>query len=339
LNTKEIIDSIYVSLDDDKVETAVRNCLRLARAAGDHFYAGVFLRQLCHDRDEFLAAYYDDIHHLKEEDQKSLVDLAGKRWLKTRSLSFSLGTDAEGNDLNFITASAGSLDHEILCVEQGLADLVLPSGMDPYDIAAFTDRFNAEKEQFRLKMRAFTAIQTRLKTLCGNYTNQLERQLDFQQQSQRFLDRVQNDVNNFFKARSDDVYVKLQKAAELAASRDLEDASLLLTEVRRAFKATADFFYPSIAGKVTCADGKERELGEDRYLNRLQEFLARRLPGSTSKHLLQAELDYLGKFLSRLNEMASKGVHASVTLAEAKQGLVGLYFFLFNVCQHLSQKP
>lgn len=52
---------------------------------------------------------------------------------------------------------------------------------------------------------------------------------------------------------------------------------------------------------------------------------------STSKHLLQAELDYLGKFLSRLNE---KGVHASVTLAEAKQGLVGLYFFLFNVCQH-----
>ena len=108
MNTKEIIDSIYVSLDDDKVETAVRNCLRLARAAGDHFYAGVFLRQLCHDRDEFFAAYYDDIHHLKEEDQKSLVDLAGKRWLKTRSLSFSLGTDAEGNDLNFITASAGS---------------------------------------------------------------------------------------------------------------------------------------------------------------------------------------------------------------------------------------
>jgi hypothetical protein len=92
----------------------------LAKAAGDHFYAGVFLRQLCHDRDEFFAAYYDDIHHLKEEDQKSLVDLAGKRWLKTRSLSFSLGTDAEGNDLNFITAFAGSLDHEILALNSAL---------------------------------------------------------------------------------------------------------------------------------------------------------------------------------------------------------------------------
>ena len=98
-----------------------------------------------------MSAYYDDIHHLKEEDQKSLVDLAGKRWLKTRSLSFSLGTDAEGNDLNFITASAGSLDHEILCVEQRLADLVLPSGMDPYDIAAFTDRLTRKKSNSDLK--------------------------------------------------------------------------------------------------------------------------------------------------------------------------------------------
>jgi hypothetical protein len=52
-----------------------------------------------------------------------------------------------------------------------------------------------------------------------------------------------------------------------------------------------------------------------------------------------AESNRKNCFLSRLNEMASKGVHASVTLAEAKQGLVGLYFFLFNVCQHLSQKP
>ena len=61
--------------------------------------------------------------------------------------------------------------------------------------------------------------------------------------------------------------------------------------------------------------------------------VTRRLPGSSSKHLLQAELDYRGKFLKHLNDMASKDVHGSVALAEAKQGLVGLYFFLFNLSQ------
>jgi hypothetical protein len=53
---------------------------------------------------------------------------------------------------------------------------------------------------------------------------------------------------------------------------------------------------------------------------------------------LKAELEALGKFLERLNDLASKGVHASVALTEAKQGLVGWYFFLFNLSQNLSHK-
>jgi hypothetical protein len=109
--------------------------------------------------------------------------------------------------------------------------------------------------------------------------------------------------------------------------------------VRRALKAAADFFYPPEEEKVVCVDGVERALGDEQYLNRLQEFLAARLPQSTAKDLLRSELDHLASFIRRLNDMASKGVHTSVALVESKQGLVGLYFFLFNVCQHLSQEP
>jgi uncharacterized membrane protein YccC len=117
----------------------------------------------------------------------------------------------------------------------------------------------------------------------------------------------------------------------------LEDASLLLTEVRRALKGAADYFFPPTTGKVRCMDGNERILGEEQYLNRLQEFLASRMQRSTANELLRTELDHLNAFIRRLHEVASKGVHSSTTLQEAKQGLVGLYFFLFNVTQHLSQ--
>ena len=202
--------------------------------------------------------------------------------------------------------------------------------MEPFDAAAFTDRFIHEKAHIRLRMKALQTIKARLKTRCLNYAIQIERQLASQSQSQGFLEDVQNDVNNFFKSRSDDVFLKLQKAAELSVSTDLEDASLLLTEVRRALKAVADHFYPPVAGKVTCSDGVERALGKEQYMNRLQEFLAAELAQSTAKDLLRAELDYLTAFLRRLNDMASKGVHASATLTESKQGLVGLYFFLLR---------
>jgi len=109
----------------------------------------------------------------------------------------------------------------------------------------------------------------------------------------------------------------------------------LLTEVRRAFKAAADFFYPPSTTKVMCSDGVVRDMGEEKYLNRLREHLEVSLPPSTSRELLETELEYLGSFLSRLNNLASKGVHGDVALAEAKQGLVGLYFFLFNLSQPL----
>lgn len=90
---------------------------------------------------------------------------------------------------------------------------------------------------------------------------------------------------------------------------------------------------------VKCSDGEERKLGEDQYLNRLHEFLVTRITNSSSRDLLRAELEHLAVFARRLNDIASKGVHANVSASEAKQGLLGLYFFLHNVHSFLVQKP
>ena len=108
---------------------------------------------------------------------------------------------------------------------------------------------------------------------------------------------------------------------------------LLLTEVRRALKAAADHFYPPRAEAVVCSDGKERVLGDDRYLNRLSEYLASQISASTARELAAAELALLDTFMRRLNDLASKGVHATVTQAEARQGLVGMFMFLSTITQ------
>jgi hypothetical protein len=243
----------------------------------------------------------------------------------------------EGERRTFFKIAAGELEPRRQQAERAIADMAVPAGMDSFDTAAFTDRLLHEKSFMRLQITAIDTVKARLKARCLNYAIEIERQLGLQRRSQGFVEDLQNDVNNFFKARSEDVYLKLQKAAQLGASRDAEDFSLLLTEVRRALKAAADYFYPPVSGKTRCADGVERLLGDEQYLNRLQEFLSCRFARSTAKELMSAELDHLNAFLRRLNDMASKGVHAPVTLAESKQGVVGLYFFLSNLCQHLSQ--
>lgn len=159
-----------------------------------------------------------------------------------------------------------------------------------------------------------------------------------QSKSEGFLDQVHNEVNNYFKVHSEDVYAKLQKAGQLIGSSDPEDLSLLLTQVRRAIKSAADYFYPATDALIICADGKERQLGDEQYLNRLQEYLATAFEQSSSRDLLRAELDQLAVFARRLNEVASKGVHSDVSAREAKQGFLGLYTFLYDVILRLQER-
>ena len=203
---------------------------------------------------------------------------------------------------------------------------------------ALVGRYVNQKSQIRLHISAIHTVKEQIKTRCLNYAIRIERQLQSQKKSINFLEQIQNGVNNYFKAHSEDVYTKLQKAAQLIDPNDPEDLSLLLTQVRRAMKSTADFFYPASTKSIKCSDGKERILGDDQYLKRLNEFLITTFQKSSSRDLLKTELDYLSVFAHRLNDVASKGVHAAVSAHEAKQGLLGLYIFLYNVCSRLQKK-
>jgi hypothetical protein len=334
----KVIDRIYEHIENGHVDKAVMGCLRIARHLKDYLYAAVFLREMYPNKKELVRVLYDDTSHLKEEAQKFLYEKSLEYWLDTHSLDFSLATDDYGEDPNVLVIGAGEFDPELEQWERSIQDMAVPTGMGEFDTAAFTDRYNNQKAQIRLRIKAIQTVKERLRTRCLNYAIRIERQLEAQRKAQSFLEQAQNDVNNYFKAHSEDVYTKLQKAAQLVDSDNPEDLSLLLTQVRRAIKAAADFFYPPRDQVVKCSDGTERVLGDEQYLNRLQEFLANRLAKSSSRDLLRAELDHLAVFARRLNDIASKGVHATVSFSEAKQGLLGLYLFMYNLCSHLDEK-
>ena len=332
------IERVYEHIENDHVDKAVMVCLRIARSLQDYLYAAVFLREMYPSKRELIRVLYDDTNHLKEEAQKYLYEQSLEYWLDTHTLDFTLGSNEEGEDRNVLAVAVGEIDPELEQWKNSIDDMNVPSGMGKYDTAAFTDEFTRNKATFRLRMKALHTIKQRIKTRCLNYAIRVERQLQAQSKSQNFLQRIQNEVNNYFKAHSEDVYTKLQKAAQLVDSNDSEDYSLLLTQVRRAIKASADFLYPPITEPIKCSDGKERKLGDDQYLNRLQEFLMTTFPESTSRDLIRAELEHLDTLARRLNEIASKGVHADVSPQEAKQGLLGLYMFLYNVAVKLQNK-
>ncbi len=76
---------------------------------------------------------------------------------------------------------------------------------------------------------------------------------------------------------------------------------------------------------VKGADGVDRVMSEDKYRNRLWQFISDNVPHDNARRLAQASLNEIGERLDILNGLASKGVHADVTAAEVDQCVVQTY--------------
>jgi len=337
-----LVARIYEHLEADHVEKAVMSCLRIARQLNDYMNAAIFIRELYPNKNEVARVLYDDVSHLNEDTLKFIWQKSLDQWISLHTLDFDIvgkkqTADSSDDSPRFLMVSAGELEGELKQLEGAIADMTLPTGMHPVDTAMFMDSFTHSKAEIRLRIKALLTIKARIKSRCLNYAIRIERQILRQKKTQNFLVDVQSYVNNYFSARDENVYDKLQKASQLVTSTESEDAALLLTEIRRSLNAAANFFYPPLDHDEICSDGIKRKMGNDQYLNRLQEFIITKIKKSAARDLLAEELNYMISFIRRLNDIASKGVHGSVTLGEAKQGLIGLYFFLFNVCQQLEE--
>lgn len=338
MNFEATIERIYEHLESDEVEKAVMACLRLARKIRDYPNAAMFLRELYPERDEVVRVLNKELAHLKDDAIKLVVDWSAERWIESHTSDFPILPDPENQDKRVLKKSIGEIEDQIEQFRLEIVEQKVPTGMGEYDTAAFTDRMDRERSVLRLQLQAFKNIKSKVKSRCLSFASEIEGQLEAQSKTVSVLADIQTQVNNYFKPRSSEVYDKLVKASHLSSSSDVEDAALLLTSVRRAVHAVADHFYPPADGTVICHDGRERKLGPEQYLNRLHEFVFRSASGGTAFDLLKAELELMIAYLKRLNDLASKGVHASVSNAEAKQGLIGLYFFLSNLIALLETK-
>jgi hypothetical protein len=335
MDVQGLVEKIYEHVENDKTTAAVMACLRLARLLKDYLNIGIFLQELSSDSKAALREFLKDAMSLTEESKT-------RTWNRACALYFQEHDFGNGDDpnvaLTVFTMSIEEIDTDIVQLEKGISELETPNGMTPFDTAAFNDRYTARKVQLRIRIGNLLTVKSRIKARCFNYATEVEKQLEAQERPKNFVLELQSEVNNYFKERDEEVYKRLISASELVDSLKSEDHSLLLTATRRALAAVADHFFPPVLGLVKCHDGEERKLGSDQYLNRLHEHIYKTLPTSSSRDLIRAELDVLGVFMRRINEMASKGVHVNVTPEEAKQGLLGLYVLLSNLIARMQKK-
>lgn len=152
------------------------------------------------------------------------------------------------------------------------------------------------------------------------------KRLSFGEIPSRQFDFIRDRVDGLLLDICPDAIEKFMVAYERLSSNSSENWSQALTACRRVIKSVADAIYPP---KKTSKE--ERKLGEEQYINRLWAFLDENAGAGSDKDLAKAHVNYLGAFIQKLNDKASKGVHADVRYEEAVKSVLYTYLTLGDI--------
>ena len=110
-----------------------------------------------------------------------------------------------------------------------------------------------------------------------------------------------------------------------------------LTSCRRMLKALADKLYPATKNVIK-KGGKEIDLGEKKYINRLICYIEENSTHETLDKITNSNLKYIGERLDNIIEEACKGTHAKVDKEEAERCFMHVYMLIGDILEIKRQK-
>jgi hypothetical protein len=177
------------------------------------------------------------------------------------------------------------------------------------------------------------ALTQRLRNRLFHYLSTVEAQLHFDARASDTFEAHRAYVDARLQAVAPAAFEQLSAAYQRRAANEAEARSHALTSCRRALKSLADALYPATGEAVEGADGQSRKMTDDRYISRLLQFVTEKasLLGDAQRDLLRAEVALLGQTLDALNDLASKGVHASTSDTEVDHCILQTYLTAGNL--------
>jgi hypothetical protein len=175
------------------------------------------------------------------------------------------------------------------------------------------------------------AVLARVRQATYDYLIETEVELAAGQQQSSFLVQAESRINGLLNKYAPVAAEQFVAAQERISSGGPEDLAHSLTSCRRMIKSIADALYPPTGAKVAGLDGVERTMSDDAYRNRLLQYVRELIGKHQNGDVLQATLNDLGKRLNTLDALASKGVHAAPSMAEAQTCVVQTYFLAGDI--------
>lgn len=232
---------------------------------------------------------------------------------------------------NIFGGSIEELEHKIAELENQKSQLVAPAGLHPVDLYFRSEQYDKVRVEVGSHVLELRQVLSRVRSRLYAFLIESERQLSFGQVNADVFERNRTFVDSQLAAISTEALEQFQMAYKRVREGDPESLSHALTSCRRLLKTLADAVYPATNAAVQGNDGRERKLTEDRYINRLLQFVSDQIGSHGSGEVIQTVLDGLGARLNALDDLASKGVHAKVSAEEVDVCVIQTYLVVGDI--------
>jgi len=239
------------------------------------------------------------------------------RYMTTRTMANGkdhTGVDVEQLETNFAHIQATYNSYE-----------TLPTGMTQIDTALAARDYDQAQAKLIPMLGEHRAILSRIKQGAHAYLTATEAELEAGRAESSFFDQVQAHINGLLAKYAPEAAQNFVAAQERIASGGAEDISHALTSCRRMIKSLADRLYPATDEKIAGLDNVERMMSDDKYKNRLSQYVREQVGQHKNGEILQSVLSQLGARLNALDGLASKGVHAETSIDEARTCVAQTY--------------
>jgi len=226
-------------------------------------------------------------------------------------------------DEGLIPVSVAELEQRIASADQTLTLLGQRANAHPDETRELHDAVMPSLLQFR-------EILARVRHRVNGYLTRAEVELLLDITVSGVFEDVRMLVDRTLQRIDPEAMAMLAAAYRRRAEGDQEARSHALASCRRALKSLADALYPPRAKPAVGADGSEHALTDDKWINRLVQFVNER-GRSNASELTVALLEHVDVRLKALNDLTSEAVHSTVTDAEVNQCVVQTYLVMGDI--------
>jgi hypothetical protein len=328
--TLELVQQALAELDaaDGKLSSVIRKAIRIARLRGDYeslYWLAMEMRTIG-DQNARYTIYYEVAPHLTRAGFEALHERSLDAYV-ARRFSHKIET-SEGEGQAVLGLSVPELEARIERMKEMAQELAPRSGISASDRSYTGGDSGPLRARMQIALIEWNSIQHRITQAIYDYLSLTEQQLYHGQANADIFEENRRFVDDKLCELAPGALEQFRAAVERLTAGGPEAGSHAATSCRRVLKTIADHLYPARTEPVAGADGRPRVLTEDKWVSRLWQYAFEKIPGSTSQKIALAQIENLGERINRLNDLASKGVHADVSPFEAHQCTLQTYVLI-----------